>query len=496
MGIIQKQTISGTIYSYLGVLIGFITTGILFPRILSTEEIGLLKILVSFSVIFSQLGSLGFGNVINRLFPYFRDKSTGHKGFLTIAIVVSVAGFLLSLVVLEILKPFIISNNIKNSTLFTEYFNFLIPLIFFTLFFNLLDSYTKAIYDAVIGTIMKELIQRLLILAFIILYYFDLISINSFIILYVIALSLPSVFLLIILVSNNDFIVQRPGAVFNREMKKEMFILCVYGIITGLGTTVILEINSIMVNRYLGLAETGIYAIAFFFGTIILIPSRPLIKIATTVLADLWKINDRKSINSIYEKSCIAQAFVSILIFVLLWVNIDNVFHIIPSSFESGKWVIFFIGISNVIEMSTGINTMIIQTSDSYKINTLFIFIFLILLIVSNAVLIPFLGITGAAVSTLLANAVLNLLRFVFLKVRYNMQPFDKGIIYLLGIGGISYLIGYLIPEIDNFLIDILIRSSITGIIFIVVVFKMKISEDVNNEIIRILSLTSFKKNS
>ena len=70
-------------------LLDFSPSAILFPRILSPDEIGLLKLLVSFSIIFAQLGSLGFINAINRLFPYFRHKESGHQGFLTVAIVVS-----------------------------------------------------------------------------------------------------------------------------------------------------------------------------------------------------------------------------------------------------------------------------------------------------------------------------------------------------------------------------------------------------------------------
>ncbi len=180
MGVIQKQSIKGAIFSYMGVAVGFVVTGIMFPRILSTDEIGLLKLLVSFSILFAQLGSLGFQSVINRLFPYFRDKSSGHNGFLTISLGVIVIGFLLAFGALETLKPILIKNNIEDSSLFVEYIQYLVPLLFFTLFFNTLDSYNKAIYDAVLGTLLKEFIQRILILVALLSYFFNLISIHFF----------------------------------------------------------------------------------------------------------------------------------------------------------------------------------------------------------------------------------------------------------------------------------------------------------------------------
>jgi len=194
----------------------------------------------------------------------------------------------------------------------------------------------------------------------------------------------------------------------------------------------------------------------------------------------------------VYKKSCINQALVSILLFILLWVNIDNVFHIIPEEYISGKWVIFFIGLNNVVEMFTGINTMIIQTSDSYRKNSLFIVVFLLLLVVSNILLIPVIGITGAALSAFISTSFANYLRFSFLKSKYKMQPFDNRTFKLIGFGVISYLAGHIVPVLDNFIFDIGLRSSVTAIIFLFLVLKFRISEDINSEVNRILKTDLF----
>ena len=494
MGIIKKQTIQGTVYSYIGVGIGFFTSAILFPRILAPGEIGLLKLLVSFSIIFAQFGSLGFINVVNRLFPYFRDKESGHHGFLTVAITISVTGFLVSWLILEIFKPMIIRNNLENSGLFVEYIEYLIPLIFFTIFLNLFDSYLKVIYDAVIGTVLRELIQRMLILGALLIYFAGLTGLPGFVLLYVIALSLPSVVLLIVAVRRGQFRLTRPGPVFTVEIIKEIKTLSLYGILMGFGGVALLQIDSIMVNKFLGLADTGIYATTFYFGTLILIPSRPLIKIATAILADSWKQNDLDNIRLIYRKSSINQAVISILLFVGLWVNIENIFQMLPPEYESGKWVIFFIGLSNVIEMATGINNIILQTSIHYRLNTFFIFISLVILVAANLILIPVAGITGAAIAALLSTSVTNLVRFIFLKFKFDMQPFDYRIFVLVIIGGISYLAGHFIPVSENFIIDIIIRSAATGVIFFTLVLVFRVSEDINEVFTQIVNGEFFRR--
>jgi O-antigen/teichoic acid export membrane protein len=481
MGIIQTQTIKGTIYSYLGVGIGFVITALLFPRILSTEEIGVLKLLVSFSIIFAQFASLGFLQVINNLFPYFREKESGHNGFLFIALGVSIVGFILSIIGLEFLKPLLIRNNIENSRLFVEYINYLIPLILFTVFFNLFDSYIKALYDAVIGTVLKELIQRILILAVIIMFYFDLFNFDLFVLFYVIALSLPTVILIIILFLQGEFKIQLPKKHIFIQFKKEIFDLCLYGILIGFGSVAIVQVDSILVNKFLGLSLTGIYATNFFFAAIILIPSRPLIKISTTILAEAWKRKDLKEIQLIYVKSSINQSVIGVLLFIGLWINIENIYFIIPREYEIGKWVIFYVGLSNVFEMFTGINSIIIQTSPNYKINAGITFIFLILIVVLNWVFIPILGITGAGIASLVSVMVTNLVRYVYLKFKFGLSPFHPKILIVFFAGIFTYFLCYIIPPFSSFILDILIRSLVGGLLFILTIIVFKVSDEINS---------------
>jgi hypothetical protein len=81
MGIIKRQAYSGTVLSYLGVIVGYVTTAVLFPKYLTTAEIGLLGIFLSYASIFAQLASLGLVRVNIRFFPYFRDRGKDHHGF-------------------------------------------------------------------------------------------------------------------------------------------------------------------------------------------------------------------------------------------------------------------------------------------------------------------------------------------------------------------------------------------------------------------------------
>ncbi len=481
MGIIQKQAIKGTFYSYLGVVIGFITTAILFPRILSTDEIGLLKLLVSFSVLFAQVGSLGFKSVINRLFPYFRNYPEKHNGFISFAMLVSFVGFLITSLAFEIYKPILIRNNVEDSRLLVEYVYLIIPLIFSVLFFNLFDAYNKVLYDTVLGAFLKEFLQRFLILISVVLYFFDLIDFQHFVYAYIIAFFIPTVILLIILFNRGTITFRYKKEAFSKPVMREMFIISLFGFTAGIGGMAIIHIDSLLVNKFLGISMTGIYATTFFFGTLVLIPSRPLIKISTTILAESWKKNDLKNIDLVYSKSCINQAIIAMLVFIGIWVNIDNVFKILPEEFEAGKYVIFFISLANIFEMTSGVSGMIIGTSNYYKLNAVFIFIFLFLLVTLNFILIPLYGLTGAAVATAVAKLIYMFIRFIFLKIKYKFQPYNYKFLLLIIVSLIAYLAGYILPEVENFIMDIIYRSLLVLAIFTILLLLLNISEDVNS---------------
>jgi O-antigen/teichoic acid export membrane protein len=163
-----------------------------------------------------------------------------------------------------------------------------------------------------------------------------------------------------------------------------------------------------------------------------------------------------------------------------IWINIDNILEILGPDYAGGKWVIFFIGLGYVIDMATGVNGNVIALSKYYRMGLVFLLILVVTVIVSMFMFIPLWGISGAAAAIALAFLVNNLMRFLFLKMKYGMQPFSfkfvsVSIIFLLAIS-----ITFLLPNI-KLLPDIILRSSIFSILYLVLIYLSKISEDLRN---------------
>ena len=480
MATIRNQTIFGTIFLYIGVLLGFTITGVLFPKILSTDQIGLLRLLVSYSAIFSQIASLGWPTVTNRMFPYFRNKENIHNGFFFLLIVIAIVGLIFSIIIFFILKPWIVSINIEKSSLLLEYINYLIPFIFATLLFSFFDTYTQVLFHSVEGTFAREVFQRIVTLTSIVLFFYNIIDFKTFVIMYLIA-RLSSIAILLIFLIIKKEISFKPNLKFlDKALVKTIVSVGLYGIIGSIVYNTILNIDSIIVGSMLGIGSTGIYATSFFFGTLIIIPTKALRRISSIFLATAWKNNDLKQIRDIYYKSSINQCLISLIILILLMVNLDNIFKFLPEEFAEGRYVILFVGLAMLTESFGGNSGVIISLSKYYKTGTLFSLINLTLIIVTNFIFIPIWGITGAAFATFSTMTFSMMIRYIFLQSKYQLKIYDYKHLIILIIGLAAFFINKLIPVNENLYIDVIIRSAVVVTVYILLAYFTKVSFDFN----------------
>lgn len=486
MGVIKKQSISGTIYSYVGVILGFAIT-ILFTKALGTDQVGLLKVLVSYSTLLAQFASLGFTAVTVKLFPYFRDEAKKHHGFIGLALLVSLAGFVLSTLIYLLIKPYLLDDSPEESELFKTYFYYVIPLIFFTLIFTVFDTYYRVLYNAVKGIVYKEVIQRASILGVIVLYYFKLVDFHTTVILYCVVLILPSILLLFSLIQSKQLYLKPDFSIIDKPLRKQMVSVGFYGIVASFSGVLVMNIDVLMINEMMGLSSAGIYTVTFYFGTLILIPMRTMGKIGAVVVADAWKRDDYGTIDSIYKKSSMSLTVLGLLLFIGIWGNIDNVFEIINKDYLPGKYVIFFIGIANLVDIATGMSSHIIVNSKYYKYLSYFLIIFAFLIVVTNYIFIPVYGIVGAAVASLIAKLAFSLIKYIFLYVKFRFQPFTRKFALLILISLFAYGVSVMIPPFSNYMVDLVIRSAVITVLFMLPLYFLKISEDVNEKIDELL---------
>ena len=138
MGILGKQGISNTIISYLGIIVGFVNVIILQPLMLSPEELGLIRMLYSVSILLATIFPLGINGITTRFFPVFRNHENGHHGYIGLICCLALVFYLIFGIVIFVFKDAIFSSY-QNSQLFIQYFSYVFPLTFFLGFLSIIN---------------------------------------------------------------------------------------------------------------------------------------------------------------------------------------------------------------------------------------------------------------------------------------------------------------------------------------------------------------------
>jgi len=259
-----------------------------------------------------------------------------------------------------------------------------------------------------------------------------------------------------------------------------------FGILGGFSNVIIQKIDTIMINSMIDLSSTGIYTICFFFGSLVSIPARSVQRISTGIVAEAWKKNNLDKIRVVYYKSCLNLFILGVLIFIGIWGNIHNIFKILPQEYLPGKYVILFFGISACITMLGGISSIVINLSKYYRYQTYFIVIFGIAIVLTNLIFIPRFGIVGASIAALISTLVYRIIQFLFIYFKFGIAPYDYKFLLIIAFAGITYVLNILLPVLDNFILDILVRSLFMTLIFGALIVVSKISPEVEAQKVKV----------
>jgi O-antigen/teichoic acid export membrane protein len=486
VGIVKKQSINLSIVSYIGVLIGYINKVLLFPRFLNDPaQVGLANTLISVALLYAQFSALGMNGVILKFFPFFQDKERKHHGFLYWTSLIVTIGFLVTTLGFLLLKPWVITKFSANSPLLVENYYYLIPLGFATLFFTIYDSYLRSLLKVVVPSFINEVYIRLMATLSISLFALHLVNFKQFVFIYVILNCSHALILAVYIIYLKQWSYKPIKSFRIKTLRYQMFYFGLFAILSSAGNSIISNIDGLMIASLLknGLYYTGIYTTVFFISTIIFIPYRSIIKITSPLVSTYWKDNDMAKMESLYKKVTVSNMLIGGFIFLLLWINIDNILSFLPKEYHSGKYVFLFVSLGRLFDMITGLNAVITVTSKKYKYDLFFTGFLIILTLVSNYVFIVFfhLGIEGAALASMITLFTYNILRLIFVQYNFKMQPFTMNCIWILVLGIICLGISLLIPRQTNVIVDGLCRSIPIGIVYGVTSLYFKLSTDLND---------------
>lgn len=488
MGIVIRQTIKSSIFVYLGVFVGIVNRLYLYPKFMTPEQIGFIGVFLTIGMVLSQFGMMGSTTTFSKFFQYFKEKNMSPV-FYFLFILVSTIGGLICTAVLFIWKDPLINFFSKDSSMVFDYFYFIPPLIFFIIYNNVFTLFAHNSLRLTVPSIFNDFAVKAITATGVLLYGLQIVNFSQFVIIFTAAFLFADIG--IIVYSIRLFKIKFSASIhrIKRNEYKELRNFSFFIFVGGLSSSVTNYADTLMLSSMSGLDAVGIYSIAFFMGAVIEVPKRAIVSISTPIISKHWLENNLTEIQKIYKQSSINQGIIGLLLLLLLWINVDEIFFFIPKTdiYISGKYVALFIGLAKVTDMFMGVNSEILRTSKHYYYDLTVTVLFIGITIGTNLVLIPLLKLNGAAIATLLSVLFYNFMRFAILKKLYNISPFDAKSWQLIGtfilLFGAYYMLDYFLPKADSYTkasIWIILKSILFGGSALACIYFLKFSADFN----------------
>lgn len=486
MSTIRRQSIISSFVVYFGFALGFLNTYLLTRQGgFTKEEYGLIGVFVAVAQLMYSLSNVGMPAFLTKFYPYYKAHLPEKKNDqLTWALLLPCAGFLIVVILGLLFKDIVANKMFANAPELLKYYYWLFPFGAGFTFFMILEAYAWQRGKAVISNFLKEVLFRAFVTVLLALTAIGLIkNFNTFIGLYSFVYVALILYLLLYFKQRRQLNFTLTPSHVTKKFRKKIGTLVGFVWSGGLIFSFASVVDTLIIAAVLpnGIGAAAVFTFGQYIASLIQAPQRAVISASTGPLSQAWKDKDFRKLNKIYHRSAINQLLFSCAMFSLIWINFEDgiiTFHL-QSTYLAAKWIFFYVGLTRIIDMGTGVNGQIIATSSFWKYDFKTGMILLAFILPLNYFLTVKYGIIGPAIANLISFTVYNAIRYFFLLKKYNMQPFDVKTLLALALSGTCFAIAYFTLKEYTGLHWMVIRSLLFCIPFAAGMIGMKLSPDV-----------------
>lgn len=475
MGIVQSQSIKNTFITFFGFGIGAVNALFLYTNFLGKLHYGVVAYVLSAANILMPLMAFGVHNTLIRFYAHCKDEKEREE-FLTFMLVMPLA-FIIPLLGIIFIFEQPISDFLAKENPMLRSFLWLIPVVGFCMgYFEIFYAWVKVHMQSVFGNFISEVVVRVTIMMLLFAVYFGWISKTAFV--YAVALAY-----LLQLVAMQIYAVYVKMPVFRFVVPhnvKSIFGYSMFIILSGSVAVMLLDFDKVMIPAYRNISDNALYSVAIFIATVIAVPSRAMTQIIYPITAKLMAQGKHDELNDLYKKSAINLQVVGGLVMLYIFLNIKEMYHLIPKDYSGGIAVVFMIGLSKFYDVILGNNNAIIFNSRYYRSVLLFGLLLVFLMIVLNMVFIPLYGIEGAALATLLSVCVYNTIKLLFVVKNMDLYPFTNKTLQSFGIIFGCFAVFYFWDFPFHPIVNIALKSGLITVFYVVANYRLAVSEELN----------------
>jgi O-antigen/teichoic acid export membrane protein len=470
---------------YLGFLIGGVNTVIFYPKFLESDYYGVVVFLLAASNLFMPLIGVGVHFAIIKFFSAYEDKEQRDRflsTFLFLPLLVAIPMGLLW----DHFHEWVINYGPEQNTEMIQDYTITIYIVAVACaYFEVFYAWAKVQLKSVLGNVLKEFWNRAAVMTLLLAVFFDFLTKPQFIYFLTGAYILRTLVMMFY-----AFSLYLPKFSFKLpENFGEVLRYGLYILLAGSAGAILLDIDKVMIPGKETFEKAAYYTVAVYIGTFIEVPSRAMRQILEPLTSQTLNQNDEKEVNSLYKKSSINLLVIGGLFFLLVNCNIYEFFKLMEEGFAGGELIVLMISFVKLYNVFLGNNRDIINNSRFYRIALPFA--------VGSGLSVYFLnkyfyfdldyGTDGLAFSTFITICTFNTVKLWFVYYKFKMSPFtNRTLIMILTIAaffGIFYYWNFSFHPIIN----IMLKSTVIGGLYVLLILKLKISPDIDRVVAKLI---------
>ncbi|MGJ5641019.1 lipopolysaccharide biosynthesis protein [Formosa sp. S-31] len=474
MGVVLNQSIKNTLVTYFGFGLGAINTLFLFTTLLSDEYFGLITFILSTANILMPVMAFGVNNTIIKFYTTFKTRQS-QNSFLTLILFLPLA-IIIPIGIVGVLGFEVISNWISRDNALVKNYVWLIYVsaIAFA-YFEVFYAWAKVQLQTVFGNFMKEVFHRLGTMILLLCLYLNLLSADQLII-WIVGVYVLRTFLMMLYA----FSIKRPVIKFYKiENIASILKYSALIIIAGSVANIILEIDKFMIGHYNVLENVAYYGVAIYIATVIGVPARSMHQITNPLTAKYLNENNKAELKTLYQKSSLNLFIIGGFIYLLIILNINQLYNLIPEQFSNGLLVVFLIGIAKLFDNLLGNNNAILFNSDYYRMVLLQGAFLAVISVLLNMWFIPEYGINGAAYATFISVLLYNSFKIGYVYLKFKMQPFTKETLKVFVLIFTMSLVFYFWDFSFYPIVNIALKGILVALFYGSIVYRFNLSADI-----------------
>lgn len=438
MGVIQRQSLKYTFVNFTGTLIGFLS--VVFVYSLDKELYGYFQSVFSFATLLVTILGFGIQGLIIKYHPDFVQKGK-QAHFLSFTVVVALVSSLISSGLIAILytlfKP-ALRSVFQNFSIVEDNVGSIMLLSFILLFSSIFIHHAAARYRIVIPDLILNVGLKIMLPTTILLVYFGYLSRAVFMPVMLGYFICIAALLFLYLLTLDSFKIRPAIRSVSQTEARSMLSFMVFAVLNGLGAAFALKIDLAMIGMMISKEAVGVYAIIMTITNVMEIPLKAIAQISGPVVSSNWVNRDTANIQDVYQKSSVFGALGGVYLFLLLYGIWPDILQLMPGKLGGYQEVILifaFLGGARLIDLMTGINSVILSYSDQYRVHMYLLIILGSVNVVFNYLWLNQYGLPGAAAATFASYLVFNGLKYLYVRYKFGFYLSFQPHLVIIGSG-------------------------------------------------------------